>query len=980
MIQKIIFSLFLTFFSVFGMMSQSTVSGVVKDNDGLPMPGATVIVANTTRGTVTDFDGKYEIAVSLEDKALEFSYVGFTLQKVQIGNKTTINVSLEPSENSLDEVVVVGYGTQKKSDITGAVASLDAKVLEERPQVNIQQAIQGALPGVNISVNSNTASGASNSINIRGRRSISGGSDPLIVLDGVIFSGSLSEININDISNIEVLKDASSTAIYGSRGANGVILLTTKKGTVGGKPQLNFTTYYGRDIIYDLPDLMDADTFFKRKVERYGIDSDLITDTEREVYANGEAVDYVDLALRDGTRAEHNLSISGGTESMQYFMSGNFQDVKGVAINDDFQKVNFRVNLQAALTDWLTIGTNTLVGFSDKSGTSSSFTEAFYMNPLTRPFDADGNIAMKPWPEDGGFDNPLENLLYENKDKTTSLVTNNFVDINFPFIEGLSYRLNTGYTLRNTKEQNYRGRNSLSGSEAKGYADEDLDEQRNWLIENVLTYKRDFGKHNVFLTALYSAQERIDEGIYVQGKDFPNDIRSFYQFSDAQTLISRSDYARRNNIGQMLRLNYNYDSKYLLTATVRRDGYSAFGNDTKYGTFPSLAVGWNISEENFLKNNSVLNKLKLRLSYGESGNQAISPYRTLAGLVKQDYIDGNGNNLIGYRPGGLGNDKLGWETTTSYNFGVDFGLFKNRIDGSINVYKSKTTDLLLSKSIPGINGSTSIIQNVGETKGNGFELALNTRNVVSDNFTWSSQVSFTRSRNEIVNVGLRDEAGKFIDDIGSGWFIGQPIDVNYSYVIDGVWQTDEATDEVLSDYAVKQAGDVKYRDVNGDQIIDEKDRTIIGSLEPDFTLGFNNTITYKNFSLDFFFYWLEGVSKRNVLITTNDFNLRRKVYNVNYWSPENPTNDFPENADRTTNPLSAGWYEDASFLRLQNVTFSYRFPQDVTEKLNINKLELFLNGKNLFTNTDWRGIDPESSDQTDRPFSRTYLFGVRLGL
>lgn len=430
----------------------------------------------------------------------------------------------------------------------------------------------------------------------------------------------------------------------------------------------------------------------------------------------------------------------------------------------------------------------------------------------------------------------------------------------------------------------------------------------------------------------------------------------------------------------MLRLNYNYDSKYLLTATIRRDGYSAFGTTTKYGTFPSLALGWNISEENFLKNNTVLNKLKLRLSYGENGNQAITPYRTLAGLVKQDYIDGDGNNLIGYRPGGLGNDKLGWETTTSYNLGVDFGLFKNRIDGSINVYNSKTTDLLLSKSIPGINGSTSIIQNVGETKGKGFELALNTRNIVSEDFTWNSQLSFTRSRNEIVNVGVRDDDGNYTDDIGSKWFIGQPIDVNYGYLIDGVWQVDEATDEVLKNYAVKQAGDVKYRDLNGDGFIDDKDRTVIGSLEPDFTLGFNNTITYKNFSLDFFFYWLKGVTKRNELITTNDFNLRRKVFNVNYWSPENPTNDFPENANRTTNPLSGGWFEDASFLRLQNVTFAYRFPQEVTEKLNINKLELFLNGKNLFTKTDWRGIDPESSNQTDRPFSRTYLFGVRLGL
>ena len=950
---------------------------MVSGNQGSPLPGVTILIKGSNIGTSTDFDGNYSINAK-DDDILVFSYLGFVTQEIPVSGNSQIDVVMMENLDQLDEIVVIGYGTQRKSDITGAVASLDSKVLEERPQINIQQAIQGTLPGVNISVNSNTASGSSNSINIRGRRSISGGSNPLIVLDGIIFSGSLSEININDISNIEVLKDASSSAIYGSRGANGVILLTTKKGSKGGKPQFNFTTYYGTDIIYDLPDLMDAETFYQRKVERFG--EDFLTDTEREVFESGEAVDWVDLALRDGSRSEHNLSISGGTKATQYFLSGNIQDVKGVAVNDDFQRINFRANLQVELNDWLTIGSNTLVGFRDSSGTSASFTEAFFMNPLTRAYDEDGNIAMRPWPEDTGFDNPLENLLYQNVDKSTSIITNNFLDVKLPFLEGLSYRLNTGYTLRNVKQQDYRGRNSLFGSEVNGFASERLDEQRNWLIENVLSYKRDFGKHGLFLTALYSAQERTDEGLYVRGTGFPNDVRSFYQFTDAEILISTADYAQRSNIGQMFRFNYNYDSKYLLTATVRRDGYSAFGGDKKYGVFPSLALGWNIHKESFLENNNILNRFKLRLSYGENGNQAITPYRTLAGLVKADYIDGNGNNLIGYRPGGLGNDRLGWETTTSYNLGADFGLFNNRISGSIDLYRTRTTDLLLSKSIPGINGSTSVIQNVGETKGNGIEIALNTRNIVSDDFTWNSQIAFTRSQNEIVNVGIRDEEGNFIDDIGSRWFIGQPIDVNYGYVIDGIWQLDEVDGVNLGDYAVSQAGDVKYRDLNGDEMIDENDRTVIGSLQPDFTLGLNNNLTYKNFSLDFFFYWLQGVSKRNALITTNDFNLRRKVYNVNYWSPENPTNDFPENADRTTNPLSAGWYEDASFVRLQNVTLSYRLPQSVIEKLNINNFELFLNGKNLITITDWRGIDPESRDQTDRPFSRTYMLGLRLGL
>ncbi|GHB86716.1 SusC/RagA family TonB-linked outer membrane protein [Persicitalea jodogahamensis] len=976
--KKFSFLLLFCLFSGSAALAQKMVSGVIKDQAGEPLPGATVSVQGTNKGTAANADGAFEISVNGATDVLEFSFVGYATKTITVGNQTTINVELEEDANALDEVVVVGYGTQKKSDITGAVTSVSAKTLEERPQVNIGQALQGTMPGVNISVNSNTASGASNGINIRGRRSISGGSDPLIVLDGVIYSGSLSDVNINDIQNLEVLKDASASAIYGARGANGVILITTKKGTKGGKPQLNFSTYYGVDVPYAQPDMMDAETFYRRKVERYG--ADFLTDTEKDVYASGQYADWVDLAVRNGSRVEHNLSVAGGTEVMNYFVSGNFQNVKGVAVNDDFSRASFRANLEINITDWLKLGTNNTLSLTDRSGISASFTDAFYMNPLTRAYNEDGTLTKLPWPEDVGFGNPLENTLYDNSDKTSSFFTNNYLLVDFPFLKGLSYRLNTGYTIRDSKEQTYRGRNSQRGFEANGFATEDVADTRDWLIENVVSYNRSFGKHNIFATALYSAQQRTDESVYIRGNGFPNDVRSFYQFNDAEVLVSNAGYSKQSNESQMLRLNYNYDSKYLLTITGRRDGYSAFGADTKYGLFPSVALGWNISDEAFLQNNRILNQLKLRLSYGQNGNQAISPYRTLASLTKEDYIDGSGNNLIGYRPGGLGNGSLGWETTTSLNLGIDFGLLNSRISGSLDIYSTRTTDLLLSKSIPGINGSTSIIQNIGETKGNGFELALNTRNIVGKEFTWSSQIAFSRNLNQIVNVGLTDDDGNFIDDVGSRWFVGHPISVNYGYVIDGIWQTDEVDGVNLNDYAVKQAGDVKYRDVNGDQRIDEKDRVVIGSLQPDFTLGFNNNFAYKGFSLDLFFYWLEGVTKRSELITTNDFNLRRKIYNVNYWSPTNPTNDFPENADRSTNPLSGGWYEDASFFRLKNVTLSYKIPQNLVDKLRLRRLEVYVNGQNLFTKTKWSGIDPEASDQTDRPFARTYLGGIRLGI
>ena len=740
---------------------------------------------------------------------------------------------------------------------------------------------------------------------------------------------------------------------------------------------MNLNTFYGTEVPYDLPDMMDAETFYKRKVERFGEDE--LTDTEREVWESGQFVDWVDLILRNGSRAEHNISLSGGGDKVNYFVSGNFQEIEGVAINDKFSKSNFRINLEVQPTDWLKIGTNTLLGFSDADGLGGDFEEAFLINPLTRAFNEDGSLTEFPWPEDTFFRNALESTRYYNQNDANSIVTNNYIDIKLP-IDGLSYRFNSGFTKRDVLQQTYRGVDTRRGREVGGYANQLNRTSEDWLIENIINYEKSFGNHNLFLTGLYSAQQEKSETLSLTGEGFPNDVRGIYQFNNADVLTANPNFVKSNHVSQMLRLNYNYKSKYLLTLTGRRDGYSAFGNDTKYGTFPSMALGWNIDKENFLKDNIILNGLKLRFTYGENGNEAISAFRSLAQLSSRNYTDGNGGTLFGFFPNSLANTDLGWETSTSYNYGIDFKLFRSRIEGSVDYFTSVTDGLLLSKSIPSINGATSIIQNIGETKGSGLEVSLNSRNVVSNNFSWNTQVAFASISNEIVNVGLTDDEGNFIDDVGSRWFLGEEVSVNFGYVYDGVWQLDEVDGVNLSDYAVQQAGDVKYKDLNGDEKIDEEDRTVIGSRQPDFTLGLTNTFTYKNFSLNVFFHWVEGVTKRNTLITTNDFNLRRRTYNVNYWSPDNPTNDFPENADRSTNPLGVAWYEDASFIRLKDVTLNYAFPQQVLDKLSLSRFELFFNAKNLVTITDWNGIDPEANDQTDRPFSRTYLLGLRLGL
>lgn len=958
-----------------GFAQNKNITGNVTDTSGIPLLGVNVIVKGTNTGASTDFDGNYSISVAT-GKTLVYSYLGFKTQEIAIGSASTYNVSLEMDSAQLDEVVVVGYGTQKKSDVTGSVSSFDTERLEKLPQVNILQALQGALPGVAINVNSNTASGGSTSISIRGRRSISGGSNPLIVLDGIIFSGSLSEINVNDISSLEVLKDASSSAIYGARGANGVILITTKKGKKG-KVSLNINSYYGVDSPYELPDMMDAETYYQRKVERFG--EPYLDTSEREVYTSGEFVDWVDLILRNGSRAEHNISLSGGSDKINYFVSGNFQTVEGVAINDNFKKSNFRVNLDISPTDWLTIGTNTLIGFSDAGGNAGDFEEAFYLNPLTTAYEEDGSLTFRPWPENVFYRNPLESTLYDNNNNANSLVTNNYVNIELP-IDGLSYRLNTGFTKRDRLQQTYRGVNTRRGEEVRGYANQINDTSEDWLVENIINYKKSFGDHNLFLTGLYSAQQEQFESLSLTGEGFPNDVRGFYQFNNADVLTANPNYVKSNHVSQMFRLNYNYKSKYLLTLTARRDGYSAFGIDTRYGTFPSMALGWNVHEENFLKENNVLNYLKLRFTYGSNGNEAISPFSTLAQLSSTNYTDGAGGSLFGFFPGRLANPDLGWEKTTSFNYGIDFKLFNSRIDASVDYFTSNTTDLLLNKSIPSINGTTSIIQNIGGTSGSGLEIALNTHNIVTKDFQWDTQVAFTKSANKIENVGLKDADGNYIDDVGSRWFLGQEVSVNYGLIFDGIWQLDEVDDFNLSDWQAAEAGDIKYKDINGDGIIDVDDRTIIGSRVPDFALGLTNTFTYKNFSLNVYLYWVEGLTKSNTLITTNDFNFARNGYNNDYWTPTNPSNTFPENADRQVNAGGAAFYEDASFIRLKDVTLNYALPQTVLDKLSLNKFEIFVNAKNLFTITDWQGIDPEATDQRDRPFSRTFLLGLRFGL
>jgi TonB-linked SusC/RagA family outer membrane protein len=974
------------------VFQQNTISGVVTDKTGAPLPGVTVVIKGTTTGTITGADGRYSVSGIPPAATLVFSFVGMRTQEVVVGSQTVINVSLQDETIGIEEVIAIGYGTQKKSDITGSVASLNAEVIELVPVTNIAQVLQGRLAGVSISQNGGDAEGSS-SILIRGANSLTASNNPLIILDGIPFSGQLSFINPSDISSTEVLKDASSTAIYGARAANGVILITTKKGK-SGKPTITYTGNMSISEVINLPNLMDGQTFYNRKLEFFQNSNssltpqDIFTPTELEVYQSGEFANWAELGTQTGNRQEHNISISGGAENSNYFVSFGVNQTEGVAVNDKFDRYTLRINYDTQISDWLTIGTNTLLGYVDRSGRNIDFNfdpgsdHSLRTNPLTRVRNSDGSLTLFPWPENVYFANPLDRLNEGQESVIKSVNTNNYLEIQFP-IDGLNYRLNTGYSSRTSSFESYSGLDTKAGFQVGGSATVDNSNSDEWVLENILNYKKEFGKHNIFLTALYSAQKSTNKQHQVRGQGFPNDIRTTYQFGAANLVSFTDNFSETSLLSQMFRANYGFDSRYLFTFTVRRDGFSGFGANTKFGTFPSAALAWNIGNESFMESVDFINILKLRASYGENGNQAIGAYSTLAGLSEAYYLDGGRNTAVGFFPRSLGDPGLSWETSKSTNFGLDFGFLKNRIQGSVDYFSTNTTDLLLNRRISPINGATSIRQNIGETATKGFEFQMSSTNISKRDFSWSTDFNLSLYRTKIVNVGLLDEFGKPVDDVGNRWFIGEPNNVFYGYIFDGIWQLGD--DIANSAQPNAKPGDVRYADISGpdgipDGVITDKDRGLQGNRQPDFIAGMNNTIRYKDLTLNFFIHTVQGVSGSSPLWSSFYNNYITNVYDYNFWSESNPINNFPANRDGT-DPLGARPRGDASYIRLKDVTLSYNFNPNFLSKLKLKDFEVFLNAKNVFTITNYEfGWDPEISSDIAIPLSRTYLVGLRLSL
>ena len=974
--------LFMTFIS-YTLYAQDTVSGVVRDESGEALPGATILEEGTSNGVVTDANGQYTIRVN-RGATLLISFLGYFSQSVEVGNRATIDFDLEPDIQSLEEIVIVGYGAQKKSDLTGTVATISPNRIDAKPNTNFTQALQGALPGINITTNASGAEQNDVNILIRGRNSINAGNGPLIVLDGIPYTGNISDINTVDIENMTVLRDASSTAIYGSRGANGVILIQTKKGSGGdSKPRISYNGYYGITRLDNVPDVYDGEGFALFKESR---EPGELTDSELEKLTSGEYTDWIDLATQTATKQEHTLSVGGSSDKASYYVSASYLDAEGVSINDQFQRSTIRINLDFEISKNLTFGTSNQLTRIDRSGLDPDFgglaSGAFFMNPLASAFDENGDPTVFPWPEDEFFENPLAPTLAVNDNINNKIFTSNFLEYKFPFLEGLSFRINAGVEYGNRNEGTYFGRNTAEGFTNGGSAEIRNRVDENYLVENLLYYKQTFGSHSIDFTALYSTQKTRFEQNTTEGINFPSDLLTYRQMRfSAENLSSDVDFEQTSLISQMARLNYGFQGKYLFTFTVRRDGFSGFGEDYLYTVFPSVALGWNISDESFFPE-SVLSQAKLRVSYGENGNQSIGAYQNLALLRSRSYIGADNQTAAGFVPDQLGNEELTWEPTATANVGLDLGFLDNRFQASIDVYEANTSDLLLERRIPSVQGITSITQNVGETRNRGIELTLGGYAIDRQDFSWNFNGNFAYNKNEVVSLFGGEQ-----DDVANRLFIGQPIRVNYGFVFDGIWQ--EGDDIANSAEPTAVPGDVRTKDIanpvdeNGDPVIgisNEFDRDIQGQRDPKVIWGLENTFRYKNLSLYVFAHAVTGVTKRNTTRDVNVFNgVRRNWYVLDYWTPENPINTFHRN-DINANINNVGFYESADFIRIKDITLSYSFNDEIFGNTGLKNARVYFTARNLFTITDWEGLDPELSNQNAVPLQKELIFGLNISL
>ncbi len=967
------------------------VTGVVKDQNGELIIGANVVEKGTTNGTVTDVDGRFSINVA-PGATLLISYIGYKSLEIEVDNRQAYDIVLSEDSEALDEVIVIGYGTTKRKDFTGSVSSvkLENSPIALSPNLNALESLKGNVSGLDIGATN--SAGGQPSMQMRGQKSISGSNDPLIVVDGMIFMGSINDINPNDIASYDVLKDATSAAAYGSRSANGVIIITTKKGKMG-KPTITFNATGSMQTWQNRPEIMKGEQWLESVMARNN--STDLTWLQPQELANMEAgkeTNWLDVATRTGWVQDYQVSVSGAGEKMNYYLSAAYSDNKGVVVGDDYNRITALAKISTDITSWLQIGIDAAFTKSDYSGAGANLQLATRVSPYGVLYRDEEQKLLERYPQTQSMVNPLwdtDKSIRDNRDIRNNFRANAYAVVKLPWIEGLSYRFNYAGNLSKNesgdfyyegyyiKEGSYDDESRYSPSAlqnllANANGSINNNTTNSWVIDNILNYKNTFGKHTIDLTAVATRDRKHYKEIVTTGSDFSangNTTLGLNGLHKATVQKVNLDYNLRSNIGYLGRASYSFDDRYFFTGSYRRDGASVFGVNQKWGDFFAFGAAWRITQEKFMgRTSSFLDDLKLKLSWGKNGNQGLDPYGTLSTVNNGSsggtrYEFGDSNILYGLTQATLGNADLGWETTESWNTGFESAWLGNRLFVDLDVYFSKTTDQIFTRDIPVMTGFKDMKSSMGQVNNRGVELSVRSVNIDTQDWHWTTGVTFWLNRNKLVHLYGEDldGDGKEDDDISNSRFIGKPLGAIYGYQQDGIVQE---TDVEYMEANAATPGTPKYKDLDGDGVITSDDRTILGYSTPNFKLNMSNTITYKNWDLYFMLtgtfggggYYLKSNTAAYVTNGSGLFN-SNGIY-IPYWTPENKSNVYPSATFSGDGGRFQG-LQNRAFVRLQDVTLSYTFREPWVKKMNIQNLKVFFTAKNLFTITNWEGGDPE---------------------
>lgn len=990
-----------------------TVKGIVKDNLGESVIGANVTEKGTTNGMITDLDGNFSLTVQ-KNATLVISYIGYVTQEIAIKGNTNLNIILKEDSKALEEVVVIGYGTARKSDVTGSIASVGGDKLQEMPSTNITYALQNRVAGVDMTQTSSQP-GATMQIRIRGTRSLTASNDPLVVLDGIPFMGNLSDINPGDIKSMDILKDASSTAIYGSRGANGVILITTNRGAQGTPAKFTYNGYVGAKSVFSKYPMMDGPKYAEMRKYAGKFENSLDESDDMNT-------DWQDLLYRTGMVNSHDVSVAGGTNNGSYSFGAAYYKDQGVIPTQNYTRYSLRGSFDQGVGKYFRFGLTTNSNYNVTKGSNIDLYSVLNNTPLANPYNEDGSLkrTVKLNSQDENFvvtRDVVENLedSWLNEKKGFGTYNNLFAEVQCPWVKGLKYRVNLGLNYRSTKGGVFTGEGiNSSTADTPSTASLEHTETTNWAIENLITYDRTFGKHQLNIVGMYSAEETVYTKSHIAARDIPAEYLQYYNLGRAEGTITVNpdnwDYQKSGLMSWMGRAMYTYDNRYMLMATVRADASSRLAKGHQWHTYPAVSAGWNIGQESFMDDLEWLDILKVRVGYGQTSNQAVAPYSTWGKLSTRPYNFGPTGYATGYYVSALPNYDLGWEYSFTWNFGLDFTLLGGRLSGTFEYYIQKTSDLLQSVNLPSTSGVSSYVGNVGKTENKGVEFTLN--GTILDNhngWTWDASINISANRNKLTELASgaeRDEA--------NNWFVGHPIDAIYDYEKIGLWQEGDTYLDILEPGGNVGMIKVKYTgEYNEDgtpvRQIGPDDRQII-SMEPKFTGGFSTRVAYKGFDLNVITAFKCGGKLISTLHHSNGYlNMltgRRGQVDVDYWTEENTNAKYPkpggiQSGDNPKYGSTLGYF-DASYWKVRNISLGYKFDeQKWLKNFGIQSLRAYVSIQNPFVICSpfhkETGLDPETNSYgnenvavtsgiqkrfltvgTNAPSTRNYLFGINL--